>query len=246
MKQSGRPAWQQIKSAQQWPQLGHLGTRSYPPCIAHLLNAGRGAIDGKAQRLSVIAEKLEKLQFWEETVPRLYRGTTINQLPFPEIARAVLKYSDADEIPGVMFIGATGSGKTRTAYLLEQEWLRENLQSWRFRVLEGSQIADAANARSRSGGVEAWIEEMLEDVESLMIDDIGHGNFSNSYAETLRRLVERCTSSGIALVVTCQYDGRALLRQWSRDDPGKAETAKAIVRRLAEFCRPVHMERKRS
>lgn len=231
-----------LKAAQTAPTNPHLAAEAkLPECICSELSAFRALIKLRVFRLKRILINQEKEVLWRDTVPPIYQKTAIDRLPYPEISRAVLGYSPEDEVAGVLLFGSTGAGKTRTAFLLLHHWLFTTPWPWTFRYLQGSEIADAANARSRTGTVGDWVAELVNGVDCIFIDDIGHGNFSNSYAEVLRRLVEVCTSGRIPLVITCQFDGKQLLKQWSREEPGKAETAKAIVRRLFEFCRPVRI-----
>lgn len=143
---------------------------------------------------------------------------------------------------GILLYGPTGTGKSRTLWLWAQHYLLESLYPWNIRFLEGSEIADEANSRARSGKLTDWIEEVTKDIDCMLIDDLGHGSFSNSYAEALRKLLERCTSRDITLAVTLQFSGAELLKQWKREDPAKVATAAAIVRRLGEFTHPIRFD----
>lgn len=245
MKKTGAPAWADIERAGSEPAQNILRLKSgpTPPCARHILYTRlEKSVWWKSRRLASIGNRMEKDAFWTEIVPSQYQVTNKTLLPRPDLAETILQFERRDDPAGVLLFGSSGQGKTRCAFLLLEKWLYSSRRGWRFNYVEGSAIADAANARSRSGGVGDWIDEITA-TNALFIDDLGHGNFSNSYAEALRRIIERCTANNVPLIVTLQFDGRALLKQWTREEPGKVETAKAILRRLSEFCRPVNFDR---
>lgn len=214
-------------------------------CVHHEIALRMKRIERAAELLEVRKVIADKQEAWETIVPPGYRNTRLDSLPNQDITRCVMGFARRDTPPGVLAFGPVGTGKTRTCLMLLRKWMFDSYRAdWSFKFIEGAAIDDAAKAHARSGGMGDWINELLQ-TDALMIDDIGHGNFSPSYADALRRVLERATSHRIPVLVTCQYDAKALLKQWAGAEPSKVECVKAIIRRLAEFCRPVRFSKNR-
>lgn len=199
----------------------------------------------KCYQLRYVIHRMEGSRIWRRHTPSLYVDTDPNRLPYPEVSKAATDLLIDDDQPGVLLFGATGSGKTRTGYLLLRRWVES--RCWHphhpdFRVIKPREIRDEAAKRAKNGTVDEFIDELVDN-EILFVDDIGHGTFTPTYAETLLEIVERFTSERRILVVSTQASGPALVRQWAKDEPSKKATAEAIVRRLNEFCRLVRFER---
>jgi DNA replication protein DnaC len=217
------------------PPLARKGEAPPPACKAESIQAEHELLLRHYRRLCRLHTAWKKDAYICRLMPRLYRKTRLESLPHLDAARLALS---ADLRQGLMLWGPTGTGKSRTAWCVVEQWIRATHSRWECTYLEGSDIADAANRNSRAGTLTDWVNETA-DTRCLFIDDIGHGNFSNSYAEGLRKLIERCMANEVRMIITSQHDGKGLLKAWSREDPARAETAKAIVRRLGEACRGI-------
>lgn len=224
------------------PDFGRLAHHA-ETCVHHEIALRMERIKRAARTLKASRARVAKKQAWDAIVPPNYRHTDLDLIPNRAITDSVLGFSQSGSAPGVLAFGPVGTGKTRTCLLLLRKWMSESHRpNWSFKFIEAAAINDNAVALSRSGGMGDWINELLK-TDALMIDDIGHNGFSPSYLDALRRILERATSHGIPVLVTCQYDSTALFKQWTGADPGKAECVKAIMRRLGEFCRPVQFSK---
>lgn len=213
-----------------------------PQCVTDAIDRGLWPLEQLADLFQAKEQRLKREREWVATVPPRYRETEIEKLPQPDVARTVLALREHAQHPPSLFLyGPSGSGKTRTAYLVAKKFFLRGGQ--RFNFLEASTIADVAVARARSGGMVEWCEQMVA-TDLVIIDEVGQGTFSNSYGEALRRILEKCTTHKIPVILTSQFDLVGLYAKWAGEDAGKGITASAIVRRIEEFLRPVRLERR--
>jgi DNA replication protein DnaC len=92
---------------------------------------------------------------------------------------------------------------------------------------EDCEIDDAVNDR--------WFS-----CSGLLIDDLHVPRFTDAYARTLYQIIESRTADRSELILTCQMDAEGLLRKWKADAPELADTARAVVRRIVDFCTPIN------
>jgi hypothetical protein len=144
-------------------------------------------------------------------------------------------------LPGLLLHGASGTGKTTSAYLA----LRETLDCWSSRgtpapevlavgaVEMGRRISDL----SRSGGEE--LEQYLGDLSCaglLFIDDLDKARFTPRVESELFDILEYREVEELPVVVTTNLKGRELERLFSR------HIGPAIINRLRRTCIPIDFD----
>ena len=173
---------------------------------------------------------------WAQLTPLIYRKTTQAQLPHPDATAKALAFNP--DASGVLLFGRSGTAKTRTAYLVARRAM-DLAGSKHFTAITGRELRDRMTALSRTGGLTEWARGLVNDTDILLIDDIGHGNASDSYLSGVLELIEAATSDLVFVIITANFNGRELLAHWARTAPDARATAEAIVRRLGDFCTPV-------
>jgi predicted ATPase len=180
--------------------------------------------------------------FRQEVPAYLWPTKTMrDRLPDPEAFDAATLWADGallprdedtgdDDFRGIYLFGATGSGKTRTAFEL-----------CRRRIERGSSVAylvaqnlkdELASLRNDPVGKAELLAALIE-VDILVLDEFGH-TLSDSFGEAVRTILERRGPFG--LVVCSQYSPDQFKRRWTDRQSGDlAQHGAAIARRLKEF-----------
>lgn len=179
--------------------------------------------------------RARRAAYWQEIWKgrENYHTTTLEQLPRPEAAKAVLEWRIEDGL-GLLITGITGGGKTRTVYLLAKRLCLEEghkIQFWNCiklrQAISNAARSDDHNARARfmrqllSGGV-------------LILDDLGQMASTPSSEEACLEIIEDATAAGVRIIATSQFTGEKFIAAFK-----KPETGQAIVRRLEETTRPI-------
>jgi DNA replication protein DnaC len=187
-----------------------------------------------------------------ESLPSGYETLDWTRIPNAKLTRHVLDYwqmwdeetgqhakdSWGHDKPGLLFYGESGSGKTRTAYALLKNRLDDGeLVS----VVRAVQWAATTSARAKDCKLEFWVDEVLRydglPYHLVLVDDLDKARFTPTVQAELFNLVETATSEGIPLIVTTNITSDKLAKRF------EPEFGEPIMRRLNEFCTPVHFKR---
>lgn len=138
---------------------------------------------------------------------------------------------------GVILFGRQGSGKTTKSAGILKGWMaKANGAAW-FRT--GADILTEIGATYSSYETEKSVIAKYGKAKMLVIDDLGKENPTDQALMKLWQVIDMRYGSMLPTVVTTQYDLSGLVRELARK--GGEQTAKAIVSRLYETCRPVSM-----
>jgi DNA replication protein DnaC len=214
--------------------------------------------DRPARWAGIVEDALSELPSLDRyEIPRAYREAS------PEGARdreafnkALAHVGRKTAKPGLILFGDTGSGKTSAAYariirrLLDHEFITHINATDLALMVRGSAsnfIEFSRILRFLCGRDTEEDTETDDDVTArwfscsgLLIDDLHVPRFTDAYARALYQIVEARTADGSELVLTCQTDALGLLRKWRTDAPELADTARAVVRRIVDFCTPIN------
>lgn len=198
-------------------------------------------------------------------IPAIYRAAAVARARDPAAFRQVMDYapdSDADQPPGIVAFGSTGTGKSCALYArLVSDFLVYDMALTHISAVH---LADLVRELSvHHYGRLATILKFLrggfptdeEDGgdlarryyghDGLLIDDIHVPKLTPTYAQALYSIIEARTAEESPLYISCQMTGDDLLRKLAGDDPDLRPTAEAIVRRIADFCHPVEFRKTR-
>jgi DNA replication protein DnaC len=208
-----------------------------------------------AEIVKDVSDELPQLDRYE--IPRAYREASPEGARDREAFNKALAHPGTKTAkPGLILFGDTGAGKSCAAYarlirrLVDHESLTHVNAIDLALMVRGS--ASNFNEFSRIlrflCGRETEADTEAEDAicdrwaacSGLLVDDLHVPRFTDAYARALYQIVEARTADGSELVLTCQTDALGLLRKWRADAPELADTARAIVRRIVDFCTPIN------
>lgn len=164
-----------------------------------------------------------KRSWFERNCPPLYQNTDLNRLAGGWVQK-VTHWAQADK--GLVVIGPTGIGKTRSVWCL----LQRLSTSMRVVVTDSLRFRASMAKAAREGEQELWIYSMSR-VDLLFFDDLGQMHMTDAAEEALLAVFEARFANKKPLIATTQYTGPAFVSQFTRQDIGQA-----IRRRLKEFC----------
>jgi hypothetical protein len=180
--------------------------------------------------LSRKAEDVQRRQIekrdadWQRLCPATFRATDPDQLPNQQGYGGVMRWQ-WNPI-GLFLAGETGTGKSRSLWLLIQ---REHKAGRTIAALR----SDAAfiytgKAMGSSADTPKWIHH-LSSVSILLLDDVFKCRMSDGFEAALFAVVNSRCEDGLPILVTCNDDALSLAGRMS-DDRGEP-----MIRRLREF-----------
>lgn len=154
------------------------------------------------------------LQAWEAVCPVEFRKDWNESMSRPGLYRRVMQFNPKLK-RGLLIIGASGSCKTRVAWQLMRKLTVDGV-GWHF-----------ITALDLMGGM----PDEARKAEVLVIDDLGNDRLTIAREIELLRVIRSRFEWHKPIVVTTQFKGDEMANRFS-----EGATAKAIVRRLREFC----------
>lgn len=164
--------------------------------------------------------------------PEVIRETDLSRLSEP-LRQCVAAYDPAAR-RSLLIYGATRTGKTRTAFLIAQEFAAATSRSVEFytmRTFEGVLMKSFRDKRHDE------ILDRLCSAPFIVLDDFGKEKITDRIASDLFALIDDRTSNRRPTLITTNLNGAALEDRLSHSDP---ELAAALVARLREFFTLVH------
>jgi DNA replication protein DnaC len=207
--------------------------RTCPKCEAEEIKrvGAEARARTEAERRQIELQRGEAARaLWLEICPPLYQATDPARLPQRALAE-VLAWHYGPE--GLLLRGATGTGKTRAAFLLLNRLVLEERRG--VRAFDGLGFEHECVRRFRGGTGEDWADELAE-VDLVFLDDLGKGCFTPRAEAELCSLIERRAANNLPIIATTNMTGADLAAK-ATDDRGPP-----MVRRLREFCRCVVFE----
>lgn len=205
------------------------------PCVLRIQEAEKS----KSSRTERAHQMSSRSAFWERVwggKSSHYHATSISRLPAPAAASNVLRWKVTLD-KGVLLHGNTGSGKTRTVYLLLKDILMtlgiyptiKKCAMLRSEIIAAAMDSEAAR--------QALLSKLVN-CKLLYLDDLGQMAKSDPCEEFMFNLVEERTNLGLPIIATTQHTGDSFAKNFNQPLRGAA-----IIRRLGEACYKVAFTR---
>ncbi len=163
---------------------------------------------------------------------------------FNELAVRGAKWVIENPANGLLLYGNPGVGKTHLAAIIAQELLKIGKS-----VIFGDipSILDTMKATFNNSEKQASLDEVmksLEEVDMLILDDIGTENPTEWAAERLYLVINNRYNAGKPIIATSNFNATELARRLKvKDKNGRIlesdVTGQRIVSRLTEMCKAV-------
>jgi hypothetical protein len=162
---------------------------------------------------------------WVKICPPLYAQTEVHKLPHPSKLDRVLQWRFGSR--GMIFIGDSGSGKSRCAWMLLK---REFLSGKSISVINAGSGYDFAKTYAEgTDAASRWIKRHC-DSDILLLDDAVKVKLTESYEGALFMIINHRIEHCLPIICTLNDTGETLGERLSLD------RGPALIRRLREFC----------
>lgn len=171
----------------------------------------------------------------EDICPPQYKETDPDRLPCQAAWDRVKAWEPKPPpLSGLLFVGKTGLGKTRMAWLVA---LRLADRGRRLVAWNAPKLADKLSLLS-SESMRAYnnLVDECSQTNVLLLDDLGKDCPTRRWEEAIYRIVEHRTSHGLPIISTTNFTGQQLIDR-SQDGSG------ATVRRIRESSEVIVCER---
>ena len=157
--------------------------------------------------------------------PEAFLDTDIAKLPDKESYEKAMAWVYGSK--GMVFIGETGSGKSRSLWLLLNRLANDGVD---FISIRASDFANEAAENYKNGWGAGWRRKM-ETTPLLALDDLGNAPQGERGEGELFEVVKNRLESMLPVIVTTQKVGDDFKKSFRDED-----RAVALVRRLRESC----------
>lgn len=208
-------------------QLGPLTVRMQPICPT-CTESRRGKRDEPENEATEKCAPVD--QEWTKLCPKRYRDTVAMNLPCGQaIVGRLEEWRPKDDGNGLLLIGNTRRGKTRTAWLVLRCLLRDG---YKVAFVDDPTLSVRySDALGRGEGID-FVERMTFPT-ILFWDDFGKAAATPRYAELAHMIVEHRYAYSRPMIITSQLDSKALVQRLGVDN------GLAIAERLRECCEVV-------
>lgn len=236
----------------QWELYGTKRTieLDYERCNCNDAQAYWNEYDLKKLKMLEEEKKLELMQEFSKKVEKIIKNSKMskrnlsykfdnfesnnsNQKVFNNLKNYSEKLLKGIEKKGLILVGNNGVGKTHLACSIANKLIENGTP-----VIYGTLInllAELRNSYDMDNNIsEMEIIKLYENVDLLIIDDLGKEKPSEWGLEKLFTIVNSRYENNLPVIITTNYNQNSLVERLSLN--GEIETAKSIISRLYEMC----------
>lgn len=162
-----------------------------------------------------------------------FEPNTSNKKVFNNLKNYSEKLVNGIEKKGLILVGNNGVGKTHLACSIANKLIENGIP-----VIYGTLInllAELKNSYEIDNSIsEMEIIKLYENVDLLIIDDLGKEKPSEWGLEKLFTIINSRYENNLPVIITTNYNQNSLVQRLSIN--GEIETAKSIISRLYEMC----------
>ena len=206
--------------------------------------------DLKKSRIIEEEKKLELMQEFSRKVEKIIKNSKMskrnlsykfdnfeinnsNKKAFNNLKNYSEKLVNNIEKKGLILVGNNGVGKTHLACSIANKFIENGIP-----VIYGTLInllAELRNSYEIDNSIsEMEIIKLYENVDLLIIDDLGKEKPSEWGLEKLFTIINSRYENNLPVIITTNYNQNSLVRRLSINE--EIETAKSIISRLYEMC----------
>lgn len=225
-------------------------TLDYERCNCNDAQAYWNEYDLKKLRILEEEKKLELMQEFSKRVERIIKNSKMskrnlnykfdnfesnnsNKKVLDNLKNYSEKLVDGIEKKGLILIGDNGVGKTHLACSIANKLIENGIP-----IIYGTLInllAELRNSYDTDNNIsEMEIIKLYENVDLLIIDDLGKEKPSEWGLEKLFTIINSRYENNLPVIITTNYNQNSLVERLSLN--GEIETAKSIISRLYEMC----------
>lgn len=225
-------------------------TLDYERCNCNNAQAYWNEYDLKKLRMLEEEKKLELMQEFSSKVEKIIKNSKMskrnlnykfdnfetnnsNKKVFDNLKNYSEKLVNGIEKKGLILVGNNGVGKTHLACSIANKLIENGIP-----VIYGTLInllAELRNSYDTENNIsEMEIIKLYENVDLLIIDDLGKEKPSEWGLEKLFTIINSRYENNLPVIITTNYNQNSLLERLSLN--GEIETARSIISRLYEMC----------
>ena len=222
----------------------------YERCECNDAQAYWNEYDLKKLRMLEEEKKLELMQEFSRKVEKIIKNSkmskrnlsykfdnfelnTRNEKVFNNLKNYSERLVKCIDKKGLILVGNNGVGKTHIACSIANKLIENGIP-----VIYGTLInllAELRNSYDTDNNIsEIEIIKLYENVELLIIDDLGKEKPSEWGLEKLFTIINSRYENNLPVIITTNYNQNSLVQRLSIN--GEIETAKSIISRLYEMC----------
>lgn len=222
----------------------------YERCNCNDAQAYWNEYDLRKLKLLEEENKLELMQEFSKRIERIIKNSKMskrnlsykfdnfepnnsNRKVFNNLKNYSEKLVKGIEKKGLILVGNNGVGKTHLACSIANKLIENGIP-----VIYGTLInlfAELRNSYDTYNNIsEMEIIKLYENVELLIIDDLGKEKPSEWGLEKLFTIINSRYEKNLPVIITTNYNQNSLVERLSLN--GEIETAKSIISRLYEMC----------
>lgn len=225
-------------------------TLDYERCNCNNAQAYWNEYDLKKLRMLEEEKKLELMQEFSSKVEKIIKNSKMskrnlnykfdnfetnnsNKKVFDNLKNYSEKLVNSIEKKGLILVGNNGVGKTHLACSIANKLIENGIP-----VIYGTLInllAELRNSYDTENNIsEMEIIKLYENVNLLIIDDLGKEKPSEWGLEKLFTIINSRYENNLPVIITTNYNQNSLLERLSLN--GEIETSRSIISRLYEMC----------